>query len=136
MRQRLHVHARTHRLSESAVVQEALAKYLDDTYDGELLIRRMDGLGHDVARILRDVNVAADAFGIFVQFWFAHTPKLGDEQKSSAERSALERYKRFVDHAAAKVASGTPLLRQLAPDGGSGVRATSSKAEPTKVGGS
>ena len=116
LRKRLRAYSGAKGASESSVVQTALTRYLDDANDGPLIMRRLDRLNRSVARAHRDTNVAADAFGVFVQLWLAHTPRIAEEEKTDAERSALARFARFVDHVAAKVAAGPPLLRELAPE--------------------
>jgi hypothetical protein len=79
--------------TETHVVQEALRLYLDGTADGTLVLRRLDRLGREVQRTQRDLDIFAEAFGIWVRVWFAHTPALADETKRAARAAADVRYR-------------------------------------------
>jgi hypothetical protein len=43
---------------------------------------------------------------VFVQLWFAHTPRLPEASKASAEREALRRYQQFLDHIVREIDEG------------------------------
>lgn len=57
-------------------------------------------------RIERDLMVLAEVFGVFVQLWFAYTPRLGDEDRKGAEKEAWNRYSQFVEYVARQLAGG------------------------------
>ena len=57
-----------------------------------------------------------DAFGVFVQFWFVHTPRLRDEDKKSAEKEAWNRYSQFVDYVSRQLAGGHRFVNDLVDD--------------------
>jgi hypothetical protein len=76
--------------TETAVVEAALRQHLDGTSDRTLLFRRLDHLGRAVERSHRDLQLLSEAFGVFVQVWFAHTPTLDEEEKKSARRDRSE----------------------------------------------
>lgn len=60
----------TEELTESAVVEAALQQYLDrDRVQEPLVLRRLDGLAHSVARIEEDLQVLAWAFARRSRSW-------------------------------------------------------------------
>jgi predicted DNA-binding protein len=99
--------------SQNSILQKALKRYLDDNLDGPLILRRLDRLSRAVTRVHRDVTVVADALAIFVQIYLAHTPRLLESDKPSAEKAALERFAQFTEHVSAKVASGRSVIKTL-----------------------
>jgi hypothetical protein len=109
--------------SQNSIVQKALKKYLDDSLDGPLILRRLDRLSRAVTRLHRDVTVIADALAVFVQIYLAHTPRLLESEKRSAEKAALERFEQFAENVAARVASGRSVLKKLVPEGADAVEA-------------
>jgi len=133
VRKRLRIYAGRKGVSESAVAQSALIRYLDDTNESALIIKRLDRLSRGLGRAQRDVEVLSEAFAIFVQLWLAHTPRLPDAERPAAERSALARFSQFLDHLAGKVASGRTFVREVSPDDES-APAPAADDEPTLVG--
>ena len=55
-------------------------------------------------------------FGVFVQLWFAHTPRLGDTEKKSAEKEAWSRYSQFVDYVSNQITGGHRFINDLVQD--------------------
>lgn len=102
--------------TESSVVEEALQRFFDDRYDVQLLLRRLDRHGRSVDRINRDLDLFAQAFSVFVQVWFAHTPKLPDDARAAANSIAQKRYGDFLDYVARSFASGNKLFDLLTQD--------------------
>ena len=103
-------------ISQSSVVEAALQEYLDDNSDIRLLLRRLDRQGRHLDRIERDLAALTEAFGVFVQLWFAHTPRLGDEDKKGAEKEAWNRYSQFVDYVSRQLAGGHRFVNDLVDD--------------------
>jgi hypothetical protein len=129
LRKRLRIFAGRKGVSESAVAQTALLRYLDDSNEGPQIMRRLDRVNRQVARVHRDVDILAEAFSVFVQLWLAHTPRLPESEMAAAERSALSRFSQFLDHLAAKVATGRSFLDDIAPEDGPEAGATSPTGE-------
>jgi hypothetical protein len=102
--------------TESAVAEAAIAQYLDQTSDHTVLMRRLDRLNRAATRTQRDLDVLAEAFGTFVQIWFAHTPMIPSDAKSGARREAATRYQQFVDHVATKLGRGRQFIDDLVKD--------------------
>lgn len=99
--------------TESAVVEAALRQYLDRTSDATLLLRRLDRLGRAVARLQRDLELQSEAFAVFVQVWFAHSPTLPADARRAAQAAAEERYEKFVNYVAEQFSSGHRFLDDL-----------------------
>jgi hypothetical protein len=99
--------------TETAVVVAALRKHLDGTSDRTLLFRRLDHLDRAVERSHRQLGLLSEAFGVFVQVWFAHAPTLDEEEKKSARRDADSRYRRFLQHVTQRFSGGPRFLDDL-----------------------
>jgi hypothetical protein len=94
-------------LTESSVVEAALQKFFDgDASDFPLLLKRLDRLQRALGRMERDLAMFAEAFSVFVQIWFAHTPQIDEDEKDASKRQASDRYNQYVDFVATKLTSG------------------------------
>lgn len=99
--------------TESSIVEGALRQYLDDTADKTLLLRRLDRLGRALARDHRDLELLSQAFAVFVRLWFAHTPRVGEDEKSKARFDAHNRYKQFAEHVGKLFGDGRRFIDDL-----------------------
>lgn len=113
LRKRIRQYATKKGVSESSVANAALIRYLDDTNDAPLILRRLHKIDDNLERSRRDNDVLSEAFAVFVQLWFAHTPRLADSEKPGAEHSALRRFRDYAEHVAEKVASGGSFITDL-----------------------
>jgi hypothetical protein len=120
LRKRIRQYAAKKGVSESAVANAAILRYLDDANDGPLILRKLQRLDRNLERSRRDSDVLSEAFAVFVQLWFAHTPRLAESEMLTAEASALKRFKEFADHVAEKVATGGSFIADLGGDGAVG----------------
>jgi hypothetical protein len=117
LRKRLALYAARRGATQSSIVESALVQYFDaDATDRQLILRRLDRLGRSLDRQQRDIEVLEEAFAVFVQLWFAHTPRLPDDAKASAQQSAMRRYAQFVEHVTAQLAGGRSFSREVAPE--------------------
>ncbi len=57
-------------------------------------------------RVDNQVGVMA-VFSLFLQFWFAHTPELQEEEKSAASLDAKRRYHDFVAFLVKRIGTGS-----------------------------
>lgn len=103
-------------VTETAVVETALRQHLDGTSDRTLLFRRLDRLDRAIERDHRDLQLLAQAFAVFMQLWLAHAPKLSDEERKGARKTAESRYKEFVEHVGKQFAGGRGFLDDLPRD--------------------
>jgi len=87
-------------------IAEAIRDHLEGTGDRTVLFRRLDRTSAAQEQTGDDVELLLDAFGHFVQFWFAHTPALQDTAKATARDEANARYKKFVEHVHARRTAG------------------------------
>ncbi len=117
LRKRLRVYASRRGSTESSVVERALVDYLDgDVTDRALILRRLDRQNRGIAVLKRDVELLAQGFGVFVQLWFAHTPRIADASRAAAEKEALRRYSQFLDHVVSEIAAGRRFAREASSD--------------------
>jgi predicted DNA-binding protein len=114
--QRLKAYCSATHTTEAAVVEAALQQYLDKTSDYTVMMRRLDVLGRQLERTTRDVRMSAEAFGAFVNIWYAYTPELPDEAKRGAQRQAARRFDAFVRSVALRLGNGRPFLDDLVRD--------------------
>jgi predicted DNA-binding protein len=82
---------------DSAVINTALAQYLDKTSDTALILRRLDRIGRRLARAHREMEVLSEVTTTFIQLYFAHTPALSADDRKAAQQSALKRFAEMID---------------------------------------
>jgi len=66
----------------------------------QLLLRRFDRLGRHATRLERNINALVEAFAVFIQLSFVHTPSIGENEKDVARREAWNQYQKFVEYVA------------------------------------
>jgi len=80
--QRLAQHAAASGISETAVVEAALERYLDGApTDTALIMARLDRLGRAHERSQRDQMLHAEAFVAYVNMWFAKTSRAATSRR-------------------------------------------------------
>ncbi len=82
---------------DSAVINTALAQYLDKTSDTALILRRLDRISRGQARAHREMEVLSEITATFVQLYFAHTPALPPDDRKAAQQSALKRFAEMIE---------------------------------------
>jgi hypothetical protein len=102
--------------TESSVAEAALQQFLDDSKDFTLVMRRLDRMGRTLGRLERDLGMLSEAFSVFVQLWFAHTPKIAEVEKDASKRQAWDRYLQYVDFVASKLSTGHRFIDDLVQD--------------------
>ena len=86
-------------ISERTVIEDALQKHLGNESDTDLLLRRFDHVGRDMARHHRDLELLSEAFGRYMRLWFvAHAPSAGEAGKAAARAAGEVPYKQFAQH--------------------------------------
>jgi hypothetical protein len=113
VRQRLARHCAGLGLTESAVVNEALAQYLDATSDATLWMRRQDLLDRRLQRLARDVEILSQTLGMFLRIWFAHTPPLPPEARQAASHNGEQRYRLLLERVQARLMEGKRFIDDL-----------------------
>lgn len=102
--------------SQGAVIDAALQAFFDDTTDAALLYRRLDRSDRSVSQVKRDLELLTEAFALFLQTWFAHTPRLSEAERSPAAQSAQTRILRFQATLAERLAGGGRFVNEVASD--------------------
>lgn len=102
--------------TESSVVEEALQRFFDDRYDVSLILRRLDRLDRTVKRVSRDVDIMAQTLAVFIQIWFAHTPKIDGDNKAAANALAQKRFADFTEYVSRSLSSGENFFDLLAQE--------------------
>lgn len=115
---RLKSYAASTATTESAIMERALAQYLDGTSDHTALMRRLDRIERQYVRARRDTHILAESLASFVQLWYAYTPELPEEARARARRSSARRYEHFLQLVAERLGRGRPFLDDLAKDFG------------------
>lgn len=100
-------------LNGSQVVHVALTQYLDGTSDMGLVLKRLNLLGRALERIHRDLLLFLEAFAVFVELWFAHTPSVPKEAKQLARESAAARFAAFKEHVVERFQGGALFIDDL-----------------------
>jgi hypothetical protein len=113
---RLKAYAASTATTESAIVERALAQYLDGTSDHAVLMRRLDRIERQYVRSRRDTQILAEAFAAYVQLWYAYTPELPESVRAAVSRSSARRYEKFVQRVSERLGRGRPFLDDLARD--------------------
>jgi predicted DNA-binding protein len=94
---RLKAYAARTGAEDSAIVNAALAQYLDKSSDSALVLRRLDRITRRVGRLQREIDGLTEFSTTWVQMWFAHTPQLTPEARKAAQLSATRRYSEMFD---------------------------------------
>ena len=115
---RLADHCAANRTTASAVIREALACYLapTETEDATMILGRVDRVLRAQTRTQRDLELLTEAFGVFVKFWFAHTPAVADTARKAAWTMADARFKQFVDYVSTQFGAGRRFVDDLPRD--------------------
>ena len=113
MKKYLAAHPKT---SKSSVVDAALADFFNNTTDSDVLYRRLDRQQRAIGKIARDLEVSQEAFAVFVRLWFAHTPRVGEGERDSAQTYAAQRYDQFCDFVGKQLSQGHKFVDDIAED--------------------
>lgn len=98
---------------DSAVVNTALAQYLDKTSDTALILRRLDRVGRRQARTQRELDVLSEVTTTFIQIWFAHTPSLPPDDRKAAQQSAQKRFAEMIEFVRKRISGPKRFLVDL-----------------------
>jgi hypothetical protein len=55
----------------------------------------------------------SEAFAVFVRLWLAHTPRVPDDAKELARRTAESRFAQFIEHVVERFTGGHRFLDDL-----------------------
>lgn len=102
--------------SKSSVIDAALSDFFNNTTDSDVLYRRLDRQQRAVGKVSRDLEVLQEAFAVFVRIWFAHTPRVGEGERDSAQAYASKRYEQYCDFVSKQLAQGHTFIDDIATD--------------------
>ena len=105
--------------SKSLVAEAAIASFLtpDEADRREAAFaRRHDRLSRQVARLERDVMIAAESLGLFIRLWFSANPPLPDVEVPAAQAKGRERFEAFIETLGRRLANGRGLLAEVSLD--------------------
>jgi hypothetical protein len=121
LRIRLAKHCAASGISERTIIEDAVAKYLDDAGNTALLLRRLDRIEQALADGHRDVEILSEAFGRYMRLWFtAHVPDASQGKGFAAVASAEKAYAWFARQLAARLSEGHRFVDDLPDEAGEG----------------
>lgn len=112
-------YARRKRVTQSNVVEAALASYLSPDAADRLeaaLARRLDRLTRQSERAQRHLEIGNETLAMFVRFWLTSTPPLPDSAQSAAQAKGRERFEAFVEAVGRRLAKGRTLADEVTQD--------------------
>lgn len=112
-------HARARRVSQTAVVEAALASFLSPDGADRLeaaISRRLDRLGRQADRLEWNVDLANETLALFIRSWLTNNTPLPDAALAAAQAMGKERWERFVEALARRMEYGPRLGRDLSID--------------------
>ncbi len=114
LRRALDGFAKSNGVTTSGVIEEAVGKHLGGAHNWDVLFRRLDRHTRSLERLQRDLDIMLEAYSVFVQLWFAHTPALPPSQQEGAKLEAWERFQKYTAFVAKQIASGKRFVEDLA----------------------
>ena len=111
---RLKAYCAARDITETALFDAALKQYLAGTSIQDVVIRRLDRISLELARIDTGLELLGETFATFVQLWLAHNPEIDERDKPTAQRDVVRRYRRFTAHIVRSIRDErSTLLHQL-----------------------
>lgn len=112
-------HARSRRVSQTAVVEAALASFFSPDASERLegaISRRLDRQGRQYDNLDWKVDLVTEAMALFIRFWLTSNPPLPDTALAAAQASGKERYEQFVESLARRIERGQRLGTEVSRD--------------------
>jgi predicted transcriptional regulator len=107
------------RVHQAFVVETALASFLSPDNSERMeaaLGKRLDRLTRQVERLERHVTISNEAVALFVRFWLTATSPVPEAALPAAQAKGRERYERFVEALARRLARGLSLAQEISLD--------------------
>jgi hypothetical protein len=107
------------RVTRSAVVEAAVESFLSPDHadmQEAALIRRLDRLSRQIARLERDQRITTETLALFVRFWLTVTPPIPPEDQASAQAKGRERFEGFIDTLGKRVQQGRGFVDEVVGD--------------------
>ena len=113
---RFNLELRRSRTTKSALVNEALARFLNPpaaTEPGHEVHQTLSALVRRVGRLHREAIVTSETLALFVRYYLMVAPPLPEGERRAAEAVGRKRYEVFVREIAKRVASDTGLVTDV-----------------------
>jgi hypothetical protein len=113
---RFKVELRRSRTTKSALVNEALARFLNPpaaTEPDHEVDRTLSALVRRVGRLHREAIVTSETLALFVRYYLTVAPPLPEGERRAAEAVGRKRYEVFVREVGKRVASDTGLVTDV-----------------------
>jgi AcrR family transcriptional regulator len=102
--------------AKSALVEEALARYLDPERRrllDDAALRRLDTVSKQVSTVARDVAIATETLSLFVRYFLTITPPLPQPEQDAARAIGRQRFEVFVAQVGRRLASDHRLVSEV-----------------------
>jgi hypothetical protein len=113
--ERLEAAAQRPGANKTAIVEAALARFLDpddDTSDHAALLRRLNWMSRQLEQLDRDLRVASETVALHARYHLTVTPPLPVPDQRAACVLGAERFEVFAAQVGRRVHLGTPLMRE------------------------
>jgi len=113
---RFNVALRRSRTTKSALVNEALARFLNPpaaTEPGHEAQRTLSALVKRVGRLHRETTVTSETLALFVRYYLMVAPPLPEGERRAAEAVGRKRYEVFVQEIAKRIGADTGLVTDV-----------------------
>ena len=113
--ERLEAAAQRPGANKTAIVEAALARFLDpddDTSDHAALLRRLNWMSRQLEQLDRDLRVASETVALHARYHLTVTPPLPVPDQRAACVLGAERFEVFAAQVGRRVHLGTPLMQE------------------------
>ena len=111
--------ARRTRKPKSEIIRAAVASYLspDSAEAAEAAVaRRLDRMTRQIERLERDVTISNEATALYIKTWLRTIPSTQAADDQAAIEAGRERYARFIDTLARRLAGGRHFRDEVSAD--------------------
>ncbi len=114
--ERLKLVANYRKGAKSALVEEALERYLNPERRrllDDAALRRLDTVSKQVSTVARDVAIATETLSLFVRYFLTITPPLPQPEQDAARAVGRQRFEVFVAQVGRRLASDNRLVSEV-----------------------
>ncbi|WP_319798423.1 CopG family transcriptional regulator [Nitrobacter sp.] len=112
-------HARSRRVSQTAILEAALASFLSPDGADRLeaaVSRRLDRLTRQLDRLEWHVELSNETLALFIRFWLTTNAPLPDTARAAAQAMGKERWEAFVASLNRRMEFGPRLKNEISED--------------------
>jgi hypothetical protein len=112
-------HARARRVSQTAILEAALASFLSPDGADRLeatVSRRLDRLTRQLDRLEWHVELSNETLALFIRFWLTTNAPLPDTARAAAQAMGKERWEAFVASLNRRMEFGPRLKNEISED--------------------